>query len=137
MDTADNPEDQEQHQELEQPAEGGQPQVLDQSEMQDVEEYSGPSPGDIVGDKRKLRVFAVNLEFDGSNAMLGEAWQDEHGNLFGTGILAIMLFEPISKAKYINASVRLDVSPLTLLCKRMSQSGFMKTVLAEEADAEE
>lgn len=83
-------------------------------------------PGDIVGDKRKLVLYSVSPGTGDDSAVVGEVWQADDGQLHGTGIVAVMLFEPVSSARYQMVSVGADMSPLAVLYARICRSPFLR-----------
>ena len=93
--------------------------------------YVGPDDQQIVGDKSNLSLIALSSVFDGSEVVVGDAWQDEQGDLQGAGILAVLLFEPAAKQRYKNASLGRDISPLSVLDKRLSRCTLLRTNLTE------
>jgi len=101
---------------------------VDQGESDD---YSGPTLDDLVGDSRRLYVYGLRPDYDPGNVLLGESWQDEEGALHGSGMLAVMLFEPSSRDRYANASIARDLSPLAVLEKRLGRSTLFRTDLVE------
>lgn len=105
----------------------GAPQV-----EQPVDDYAGPLQTDVVGDKRRLRAFVLPVDYaSGGEVPVGEAWQDANGDLFGTGLLAAILYEPIAKQRYKSASIAFDISPLQLLYQRLARSSFLRIELKE------
>ena len=89
-------------------------------------------PDDIVGDSRKIRLISIDPGTGDDKSVVGEVWQDDNGNLHGTGIAAVMLFEPISAAKYRMASVAKDLSPLTAFYSRIARSPFIRAELIDQ-----
>lgn len=98
------------------------------------DDYSGPSKEDLVGDARTLSLGAFDPEFSGEKVPFGTAWQDASGELHGSGLLAAMLFEPSARQRYLSASLGLDVSPLTVLSKRLSRCTLLKVDFTEGDD---
>ncbi len=97
-----------------------EPEQLDSGPDHISEEYS------VVGDTRRLVANAVSTNLVGESPIVGEAWQDEDGKLFGTGIFSVMLFEPMSQKMYRESSIGLDVSPLAILGSRIGRSPFIR-----------
>lgn len=89
-------------------------------------------PYPVVGDFRRLKVYSCGPNFN-NNDEVGAAWQGEDGRLSGTGLCKSMLFEPVVGDMYINASIGNDVSPLSVLGFRLSQSPFLR-IEWEDAD---
>jgi hypothetical protein len=81
-------------------------------------------PQDIVGDSRVVRVFSIHPSAPESCVEVGDVWQGEDGSLHGSGLAAIMLFEPSSLIRYRSASAAMDVSPLTVFYHRLFRSSF-------------
>jgi hypothetical protein len=101
----------------------------------EADEPDGDPPGlpdDIVGDSRRIRLISIDPTTGRDKSMVGEAWQDPDGSLRGTGIAAVMLFEPLSNEKYRQASVAKDVSPLSVLYARLARSSFIRVELVEK-----
>ena len=115
----------------------GQPPDAEQApEMEaPTDTYAGPQEGDFVGDDRRLRVISIDPGTGKDRAIVGEAWQDDSGKLHGRGIVAIMLFEPMSAARYMRASVGLDLSPLTMLYARIARSPLFRVEFTEGSNA--
>ena len=88
--------------------------------------------GDVVGDNRKIRLLSVDPGSGGDGFVIGEVWQDDDGELQGSGVAAVMLFEPLSSARYRLASVTADMSPLAMFYARVSSSPFMRAEVVEE-----
>jgi hypothetical protein len=118
------PEDQDQS---EQPQE---PQSVPDEE-QEPDEYSGPTEDQAVGDSRHLMVYALRPDYEPGEAPLGDAWQDDAGQIQGSGMVAVMLFEPQAKQRYLNASLARDLSPLAILEKRLARASWFRTELLE------
>jgi hypothetical protein len=89
-------------------------------------------PDDIVGDSRRIRLISIDPATGRDKSIVGEAWQDPDGTLRGTGVAAVMLFEPLSVMKFQQASVARDVSPLTVLYARIARSSFIRVELVEK-----
>jgi len=89
-------------------------------------------PDDIVGDGRRIRLISIDPSTGDDKSIIGEAWQDADGRLRGTGIAAVMLFEPVSMAKYRMASIAKDISPLSVFYARVSRSSFIRAELVEK-----
>jgi len=89
-------------------------------------------PDDIVGDSRRIRLISIDPATGRDKSIVGEAWQDPDGTLRGTGIAAVMLFEPLSVQKFHQASVARDVSPLTVMYARIARSSFIRVELVEK-----
>lgn len=84
-------------------------------------------PDMAVGDARRFKVYKLSSNYlPEDDTEIGEAWQDEDGKLYGTGICAVMLFEPLSQGLYYSCSIGLDESPLSVLAMRISMSNFAK-----------
>jgi len=109
-------------------------QEVPEQEQQPADDYVGPQETDIVGDKRRLRVVSINPDTGDDSAGIGEAWQDEEGNLNGSGIAAVMFFEPISVVRYRTASLKLDLSPLSVFYNRISRSAFFRAEFIEASN---
>lgn len=95
------------------------------------DEYSGPNEEQIVGDDRGLHVFALRTDYEPGETPVGEAWQDESGQVHGSGMLAVMLFELGAKQRYLNASIARDLSPLAIMQKRLARASLFRTQLME------
>lgn len=89
-------------------------------------------PDDVVGDTRRLRLISIDPASGKDKSLVGEVWQDPTGNLHGTGIAAVMLYEPVAAAKYRMASVAEDLSPLTVFYTRISRSSFIRAELVSK-----
>lgn len=83
-------------------------------------------PTDIVGDSRRIRLISISPSTGDDKSIVGEAWQDANGELRGTGIAAVMLFEPLSMDKYRAASVASDLSPLSIFYARVARTSFIR-----------
>lgn len=83
-------------------------------------------PNDIVGDTRKIRLVSIDPSTGKDKSIVGEVWQDPEGNLHGTGVCAVMLYEPISKDKYRIASIGSDMSPLSVFHARIARTAFIR-----------
>lgn len=81
-------------------------------------------PQDIVGDSRVVRIFSIHPAAPESCVEVGDVWQGEDGTLHGSGMAAVMLFEPSSLIRYKSASLMMDVSPLTVFYHRLFRSSF-------------
>jgi hypothetical protein len=88
--------------------------------------------GDIVGDNRRLRLISVDPGTGDDESVVGEVWQGEDGKLSGTGIAAVMLFEPLSAARYQMASIGANLSPLAVFYTRISRSPFLRAEILED-----
>ena len=105
-----------------------------------VDDYAGPQEQDVVGDDRRLRIVAVDPHSGQDVGVVGEAWQgdgmgsSEKGRLYGTGIAAVMLYEPSAHYRHRNASLTVDQSPLTILYARVARSPFFRAELVEVGD---
>ncbi len=99
----------------------------------DGDAYVGPQADDFVGDDRRLRMVSINPVTGADHAEIGEVWQDNEGSLHGTGLAAIMLFEPTSAVRYQSASLDVDLSPLTVFYVRMARSPFVRAEFVEVA----
>lgn len=89
-------------------------------------------PDDIVGDARRIRMISIDPSTGDDKSIVGEVWQDADGKLRGTGIAAVMLFEPSSLAKYRMASVAKDLSPLSIFYSRIARSSFIRVELVKK-----
>lgn len=98
--------------------------------------YAGPHLDDVVGDLRILKIYGIHPQFDGNESLVGEVWQDAGGNLYGNGLGAVMLFEPEVLARYRQAAHILDVSPLTVMYKRIAKTMFYRPEFVEDEDGE-
>lgn len=83
-------------------------------------------PGDIVGDDRRLRLYSVSPGTGDDCHVVGEVWQDGEGKLHGSGIAAVMLFEPVTVSRYLMASITSDMSPLSMFYARITRSPFLR-----------
>jgi bacterioferritin len=101
-------------------------------ELQEPEEYAGPREEDVVGDARRLSISLIDLETERPDVGAGEAWQSDDGQLSGTGVVAVMLFEPVARQRYLAASLVVDLSPLTILQKRLARASTVRVEVAEE-----
>lgn len=90
------------------------------------------NPQGVVGDSRRLKAIGLSADYSPGGVVLGDAWQDQDGELHGTGIFAVMLFEPSARMLYKNSSISFDMSPLELLYMRLSRSSFVRVELKEE-----
>ena len=100
----------------------------------DGDAYVGPQADDFVGDDRRLRLVSIDPVTGEDRAEVGEVWQDEEGVLYGTGLAAVMLFEPTAAIKYRSASIAVDLSPLTVFYVRMARSPFLRAEFVEVSD---
>lgn len=89
-------------------------------------------PNDIVGDTRRVTLISIDPTTGNDKSIIGEAWQDADGSLRGTGLAAVMFFEPVSMAKYRMASIARDVSPLSVFYARISRSSFIRAELVKK-----
>jgi hypothetical protein len=89
-------------------------------------------PYDIVGDERRIRLISIDPTTGRDKSIVGEAWQDVEGNLHGTGIAAVMLYEPLSVQKFRQASVAKDISPLSVLYARIARSSFIRVEIIKK-----
>jgi hypothetical protein len=89
-------------------------------------------PDDIVGDARRIRMISIDPATGDDKSIVGEAWQDATGKLHGTGIAGVMLFEPVSMAKYRMASIAKDLSPLSIFYSRIARSSFIRVELVKK-----
>jgi len=89
-------------------------------------------PEDIVGDERRLRIYSVDPGTGDDHSIVGEVWQAEDGGLHGTGVAAVMLFEPVSSARYRMSSIAADMSPLAVFYARISRSPFLRSEVIED-----
>ena len=105
-----------------------QPELEQEPEQEPEPEYP------VVGELRRLKVYGISTNYK-AELPIGEAWQDETGQLFGTGICQIMLFEPLSNIMYRNSASGMDTSPLSILALRISMSQFVR-IEWEDADAQ-
>ncbi len=81
-------------------------------------------PQDLVGDSRVVRIFSIHPAAPESCVEVGDVWQGDDGTLHGSGLAAVMLFEPGHLIRYRSASLAMDVSPLTVFFQRMFRSSF-------------
>lgn len=88
-------------------------------------------PDDVVGDTRKIRLISIDPSTGKDKSIVGEAWQDADGNLHGTGVAAVMLFDPVSADKYRTASVAADMSPLSIFYARIARTSFMRVEIMD------
>lgn len=86
---------------------------------------------DIVGDDRRLKIYSVNPGTGDGGELVGEVWQGEEGDLHGIGLTAVLLFEPVSMARYKMSSIGADASPLTVFHSRISRSPFLRAEVVE------
>lgn len=100
----------------------------------DGDAYVGPQADDFVGDDRRLRLVSIDPVTGEDRAEVGEVWQDEDGVLHGTGVAAVMLFEPTAAVRYRSASMAIDLSPLTVFYARMARSPFLRAEFVEVSD---
>jgi hypothetical protein len=89
-------------------------------------------PDDVVGDARRIRMISIDPATGDDMSIVGEAWQDADGSLRGTGIAAVMLFEPVSQSKYRMTSIAKDISPLSVFYARISRSSFIRAELVKK-----
>lgn len=89
-------------------------------------------PDDVVGDTRRIRLISIDPSTGKDKSIVGEAWQDADGNLQGTGIVAVMLYEPIARDKFRTSSVAADMSPLSILYARMARTSFIRVEVIEK-----
>lgn len=89
-------------------------------------------PDDVVGDDRRLRLYSVSPGTGSDHSVVGEVWQSEDGTLYGLGVAAVMLFEPVSAAWYRMASIGADMSPLAVFHARISRSPFLRSEVIED-----
>lgn len=125
--------DQSQEQEPD-PEEVPEPQA-GEAQAVDDDSYTGLQADDFVGDARRLRLVCIDPVTGEDHAVVGEVWQEEGGVLQGTGLASMMLFEPVSKARYQSASLGVDMSPLTVFYARMARSSFLRAEFVEVDDA--
>lgn len=115
-----------------QPVDDGEQQAaLPPEEDAEPDEYAGPTELEVVGDNRQLQVFALRVDYEPGETPVGEAWQDETGQVHGSGMIAVMLFELSSRQRYINASIARDLSPLAVMQKRLARANLFRTELLE------
>jgi hypothetical protein len=88
-------------------------------------------PDDVVGDTRRIRIVSIDPSTGKDRSIVGEAWQDADGNLHGTGVAAVMLFQPVAQDKYRTASVAADLSPLSILYARIARTSFLRVEIIE------
>ena len=88
--------------------------------------------GDVVGDDRRLRIYSVSPGTGDDSAIVGEVWQAADGKLHGDGIAAVMLFEPLSAARYQMSSIGADMSPLAVFYARIARSPFLRCEVMED-----
>ncbi|MHC4929769.1 MAG: hypothetical protein ACYTFU_08840 [Planctomycetota bacterium] len=89
-------------------------------------------PEDIVGDRRKLMLYSVSPGTGDDSAAVGDVWQADDGQLHGTGMAAVMLFEPLSAARYQMVSVGADMSPLAVFYARICRSPFIRAEVVDD-----
>lgn len=89
-------------------------------------------PTDVVGDDRRLQILSVSPGTGDDFAVVGEVWQDEDGSLRGSGMAAVMLFEPVSMAKYQMSSISADISPLAVFYARIARTPFLRAEVLED-----
>ena len=89
-------------------------------------------PTDVVGDSRRLRILSMSPGTGDDISIVGEVWQGEDGSLHGEGLAAIMLFEPLARARYQMASISADMSPLAVFYSRISRSPFLRCEVLED-----
>jgi len=99
-----------------------------------VDDYAGPQEDDVVGDERRVRVLSVGPMNAGESVVVGEAWQSEDGMLHGSGVAAVMFFEPMAMSRYRGASLAMDVSPLTVFYGRIARSPFLQAEFIESSN---
>lgn len=110
------------------------PEQRGKAQSVDGDAYTGLQADDFVGDERRLRLVSINPVTGEEHSEVGEVWQDDEGVLHGTGLAAVMLFEPMSVVKYRSASLAVDLSPLTVFYTRMARSPFMRAEFVEASD---
>lgn len=88
-------------------------------------------PGDIVGDKRRVRLYSVSPGTGDDSAVVGEVWQSDDGQLHGVGLAAVMLFEPSAAARYQMVSIGADMSPLAVFYARVCRSPFLRAEVVD------
>lgn len=109
-------------------------------EEEPVDTYAGPDETDVVGDSRRLRIVEVDPHTGRDVGVVGEAWQgdgegaSEKGRIYGTGIAAVLLYEPSANVRYQNSSIATDRSPLTILYARIARSSFFRGEFVEMGD---
>ena len=104
---------------------------------EDKDLHQGPHLDDVVGDDRRIRIRCFLPKNTEETNNLGEAWQDQAGNLFGTGLPSVMLYEPEMSSRYRQAAHAANVSPLTIMFERVSGSAWYVPDFIEERDDEE
>lgn len=82
-------------------------------------------PQDFVGDSRVVRIFSIHPSAPESCVEVGDVWQGEDGTLYGSGMAAMLLFEPSTITRYKSASLMMDVSPLSVFYQRIFRSSFL------------
>lgn len=87
--------------------------------------------GDIVGDRRKLQVFAINPNTGEDSSIVGYAWQGQDGVLEGSGAVAAMLAEPVAASFFQIGSIASDVSPLSMLYAAIARNAFFRAEFVE------
>lgn len=85
---------------------------------------------DVLGDARVLEVYS--LDGDSVSHLIGKGWQDQAGNLHGTGLIAVMLFEPECRVRYRQAAHAQDLSPLNILYNRICTNLLYRVRLVSE-----
>jgi len=89
---------------------------------------AGLAFGDVVGDERRLRVFAVDPESGDDEVAIGEAFQGEDGLLAMTGGI---LSDPVY-AKHLRAgAMHLDMSTLEFFHASIARSAFFRAEFVE------
>lgn len=83
-------------------------------------------PNDTVGDQRRIRLISIDPSTGKDKSIVGEAWQEPDGTLRGTGIAAVMLYEPVAIDKFRTASVAADLSPLSMFYARIARTSFIR-----------
>lgn len=85
-----------------------------------------PVDGDVVGDSRRLRVFAIDPDTGELGSVIGEAWQAADGSLEGSGVVSAMLSEQVMGSFYRVGSIAADMSPLNMLYVALARSMFFR-----------
>lgn len=89
-------------------------------------------PNDVVGDTRRLRLISIDPSTGKDKSIVGEVWQEADGTLRGTGVAAVMLYEPASVDKFRTASVAADLSPLSLFYARIARTSFIRAEVLDK-----
>jgi len=87
--------------------------------------------GDVVGDRRKLQVFAINPNTGEPGSIVGYAWQGQDGVLEGSGVVAALISEPVAASFFQVGSIATDMSPLNMLYASIARSAFFRAEFVE------